>query len=345
MFDEKFMLNATGISITFIASALSAALSCAATYYLSRVMRQRGIVATPTARSSHSTATPVGGGLAIIAGVVAGFLLLFIDDQAVTFSSGALAAMSFSAFLAGVSLLDDVKDLPVSVRLAAQALATAGFLAAGFLEIPPVPGPTAWMIWPAAFLVWIWFTNLYNFMDGIDGIAGTEALTITLGAALVAWMSGHAAEILNPALVIAGAVIGFLVWNWHPARIFLGDVGSIPLGFVLGWMLLALAADGEWAAAAILPAYYLADATITLGRRLQRGEKVWQAHKEHFYQRAHQAGLSHSQVVLRIAFANVCLIGLAAWASQGNAIAAVAGAVIVVGILLRHLASPGGRSS
>src|SRR6185312_3303856 len=190
-----------------------------------------------------------------------------------------------------------------------------------------------------AGLAWLWFINLFNFMDGIDGISGVEAAAIGLGTALAAWLAGTYQEI-GCGLALAGAAAGFLVWNWHPARIFLGDVGSIPLGLVSGWLLLRLAIDGAWAPALILPSYYLADATLTLAKRLARGEKIWQAHRSHFYQRAVQAGLRHDQVARRVAETNVMLILLSYVALGGQSLLALAGAVLVVGMRLHGLGKP-----
>ena len=148
-------------------------------------------------------------------------------------------------------------------------------------------------------------------MDGIDGISGIEALGIGLGIAFVSVISGSGGGIAVQAAAIAGAGAGFLWWNWHPARIFLGDVGSVPLGFVAGWLLLILAINGEWAAAIILPMYYLADSGITLARRTLRREKIWQAHREHFYQLAIIQGRSHAEVSRIIGFCNLGLIAFA----------------------------------
>ena len=111
------------------------------------------------------------------------------------------------------------------------------------------------------------------------------------------------------AATIAAAALGFLPWNWAPARIFLGDVGSVPLGFLLGFLLLGVAASGHWKIALILPLYFLADATITLLRRLALGERVWQPHRRHFYQQAVTRGLGHAAVVRRVIGANLLLIG------------------------------------
>ena len=149
-------------------------------------------------------------------------------------------------------------------------------------------------------------------MDGIDSITGVEAGCIGIGIALIAMQfPSFSIDPLLPT-AIAAAAIGFLWWNWHPAKIFLGDVGSVPLGYLLGWLLLNLASSGFWAPALILPLYYLADATITLVRPAARGERVWEAHREHFYQRAVQGGRSHAQVSTGVGLCNVALLGLAA---------------------------------
>ena len=142
-------------------------------------------------------------------------------------------------------------------------------------------------------------------------------------------------------LTTAAAALGFLRWNWHPARIFLGDVGSVPLGFLLGWLLLSLAASGHPVPALILPMYFLADATITLVRRAARGEKIWEAHREHFYQLAVQSGLRHDQVSGIIMIANIFLIALVFVAMLGSPGPAVWAAVAAVMLLLFFLAKGG----
>jgi UDP-N-acetylmuramyl pentapeptide phosphotransferase/UDP-N-acetylglucosamine-1-phosphate transferase len=215
--------------------------------------------------------------------------------------------------LAAVSWLDDLRGgLPPLPRFAVQvaavgvgvvALPGEGLIFQGLL---PVAIDHA-----LAAIAWLWFVNLFNFMDGIDGISGTEATSIGLGVFALA-MLGTVLPGFGPlGLALAGVSLGFLIWNWNPAKIFLGDVGSVPLGFLAGWLLLALAAAGAWQAALLLPGYYLADATVTLIRRLSRGEKVWQAHREHFYQKVVIAGWSHARTSGAIGLANLALIGLA----------------------------------
>lgn len=236
--------------------------------------------------------------------------------------------------LAAVSWIDDLRGLSPGLRLLAQLLAVAvgiwalprGAVFQGWLP----PGLDA----VAAALLWIWFANLFNFMDGVDGIAGSEAAAIGIGLVLAA---GGDAGIAAPGAAIAAAAAGFLVWNWAPARIFLGDVGSVPLGYLLGFLLYELALRGEWQAALILPAYFLADATLTLLRRLLRGERVWQPHREHFYQRAARRGLGHDAVVLRVIAGDIVLIGCAWAAVQGWGFVALGIAALTVLALLVEL--------
>ncbi|MBT7356609.1 MAG: UDP-N-acetylmuramyl pentapeptide phosphotransferase, partial [Rhodospirillaceae bacterium] len=144
------------------------------------------------------------------------------------------------------------------------------------------------------------------------------------------------------AIAIVGVTVGFLKWNWHPAKVFMGDVGSVPLGFLLGWLLLGMAADGYWVAALILPAYYLMDATTTLVRRALAGEKVWQAHREHFYQKAVQRGLSHATVSRAVLSLNSVLVVAAIMSTKGWAGPALILTVVLVALFLRWLAGSQG---
>lgn len=299
-------------------------------------LRRRSVLDRPNERSSHVVPTPRGGGIAIMAVLLPFWAAIACFGAA---PPGILAVAAAAAGLAAVSFFDDLKGLPAGLRFLVQLAAVAAGLAvlpgAGSVFqglLPP------WMDLMATGLLWVWFVNLFNFMDGIDGIAGTEAAFLGGGVALLGLLGGTGSDVWLGA-GIAAAALGFLRWNWHPAKLFMGDVGSIPLGYLLGFLLLALAARGEWAAALLLPLYYLADATWTLLRRLCRGEKVWQAHREHFYQRAVQAGRSHDAVVRRIAAANAALL-LMAVAARWNAWLALLPGVAAVLLLLRDLRRP-----
>lgn len=315
--------------------ALTAAAAWAATLGIRTLLVRHGIYDAPNPRSSHSEPRPRGGGAALlavaaIAWLVAGSLLDGLRTTALVLAP--------TVGLAAVSLLDDVRGLPPLPRFAAQVAAVA--LALSLLDLGPVFQGCLplWLDRLIAGLAWLWFVNLFNFMDGIDGISGVETIGVGVGLALVGTVAGAAAGWVLPPLLLAAAAAGFLVLNWQPSRIFLGDTGSIGLGFLLGWLLLDTAAAGLWAPALILPGYYLADATITLLRRLFRGEKVWRAHREHAYQRAVDAGWSHARTALWIAGANVLLVGCAVLAAVVSPIAGLIPGVAVVAALLRKLA-------
>jgi UDP-N-acetylmuramyl pentapeptide phosphotransferase/UDP-N-acetylglucosamine-1-phosphate transferase len=292
------------------------ACTAAATGLVLPQLRRRAILDRPNERSSHDAPTPRGGGIAVVGVLLLSFLAIFAGQAA---EWGLLAVVGIAAALAAVSWRDDLAGLSPALRLAVQALAVAGGLAA-------LPGAgvvfqgllSHWLDLVASGLLWLWFVNLYNFMDGIDGITGVETACIGAGIALTAFLfpgAGAAGASLFGA-ALAGAGLGFLVWNWHKAKIFLGDVGSVPLGYLVGWLLLSLAATTFWATALILPLYYLADATWTLLRRLARGENIWQAHREHAYQRAAQRGLSHAAIVQRILLADLVLVAMAILAAD-----------------------------
>jgi UDP-N-acetylmuramyl pentapeptide phosphotransferase/UDP-N-acetylglucosamine-1-phosphate transferase len=243
--------------------------------------------------------------------------------------------------LAIVSWIDDLRDLSPALRLPAQAVAVAIGLAA----LPQIANRLAAAFGPAlsfaaAGLAWVWWINLFNFMDGIDGIAAGEAAAIGLGVLLFAGLGvGVDPQLAWLAAAILGAAVGFLVWNWPPARIFLGDVGSTALGYLTGFLLLGVAFAGHWRVALILPLYFFADATVTLGRRLLRGERIWRAHRQHFYQRAVGHGRSHAAVTKRVIAADLILIACGWTAENGWGTIALASACVTVAVLLAALAA------
>lgn len=305
-----------------------------------RLLRRHAILDHPNHRSTHAVPTPRGGGLAVLAILLPAWTVVSLWNG----MPPELGAVLVGAlFLAIISWVDDLRRLGPAVRFAAQLMAVAlGLAYMGGAE-PVFQGYLPlWLDRLATALLWLWFVNLFNFMDGIDGMAGTEAACLGGGVALIALIAGWpvtswpggAAPL---GLTLAAAAIGFLLWNWPPAKLFLGDVGSVPLGYLLGWLLLEVAASGAWAVALILPAYYLADATWTLLRRLSRGERVFEPHAQHFYQQAVRNGLSHSRVMRAVLLANFVLILLALGAERGEPVAGLLGAAAVVALLLRYL--------
>ena len=264
-----------GYLFVFIAVLVA---SYAGTGFALKLLRERAILDHPNERSSHATATPRGGGIAVIAVLLAAWAMIALFTIPAAMPSRVIPVLVAAGSLALVSWLDDLRGVAPAIRLLIQIAAAATSLGAlpGLVFQGVLPPELDWV---ATVLIWVWFINLFNFMDGIDGITGVEAVAIGLGLFLLAAlfaepMPGFALY----ALSLVGAALGFLRWNWAPAKIFLGDVGSAPLGFLLCYLLLSAAAAGYWIPALILPLYYLADSGITLGRRLVRGEKIWQAH-------------------------------------------------------------------
>lgn len=315
--------------ITFACIGLGAVGTWLGCLVLIRLLTFKGVLDVPVTRSSHTTPTPRGGGIAVV------FMIVFLG---VVLGHMPIEILALFVTLALVGWADDVYSIAPLPRFGAQLIAviSALYLHPSLVGVPGLDVP-AYVSAVLVVLGWLWFINLYNFMDGIDGITGVETLSISIGIIAVAATSGLADDMIMPAALIGLATLGFLVVNWHPAKIFLGDVGSIPLGFILAWMLLELAHSGDLASAIILPMYYIADATITLFLRLLRKEKVWQAHKQHFYQRAHQTGLGHDAISIRILGVNIGLIVLAVIAAGGYPFPALVAAMILTAALLVHL--------
>jgi UDP-N-acetylmuramyl pentapeptide phosphotransferase/UDP-N-acetylglucosamine-1-phosphate transferase len=282
---------------------------------------------------------PRGGGLAPVGVLLVAVAALAQLDEAPI--DAWLPAVAGALLLAGVGWRDDRGGLGPLAKLAPQAASVAVGLVALAAGGPVFQG---WLPRPLdlalAGLAWLWFVNLYNFMDGSDGMAAGEAATIGLGLALVGLWVGWPAGESGRGLALAGAALGFLLWNRPPARLFLGDAGSLPLGYLCGWLLLAAAGRGQWAPALILPAYFLVDATWTLLRRASRGENLLAAHAEHFYQQAVRAGHGHRGTLLMVGTANLVLIVFAFGAAKGETGAALIGAALTVTYLLRRLMRP-----
>ena len=303
-------------------------LSCFATRALVPILRRRDILDHPNERSAHREPTPRGGGIAVIGSLLLAWFVLAGAGLALP---GVIGVLLGAGILAVVSWVDDLRGLSPLLRLLAQIVVVA----IGIWAKAPGLG---WAGFAAIGLLWIWCTNVFNFMDGIDGITGTEAAAIGIGLLLFASVgTGADPGLTMLAAAMVGAALGFLVWNWSPARIFLGDVGSAPLGYLVGFLLLDLVMRGFWKVALILPLYFLADASITLARRLLRGERVWRAHREHFYQLAVRAGLSHAAVVERIIAADLVLIGCGWAAENGWSAVSLAVAATTVAALLAAL--------
>ncbi len=291
-----------------ILAAVAALVAYGTTGALVGPLRRRRIVDIPNRRSSHQRPTPRGGGLGLLAGLLAALGLAemlgyAVLDPALLVALGAVAVVGW---------LDDLGGVPWPVRLLVHA--TAALLVLwrwGPLGELPLPAPADLPLgaaagWAAGLLWMVAVVNITNFLDGIDGFAAGQGLLAGCGLAAAGFGLG-AAWLLAVGIALAGACLGFLPHNWQPARIFLGDVGSSSLGFLL--------AAAPWAATGELPVetrgelvfltamllwLFLADGTFTLVRRARRGERLWRAHREHLYQRLVRAGWSHAATTRRL---------------------------------------------
>lgn len=285
-----------------------AAITCVLTWVLLRYALARSLMDVPNARSSHRVPTPRGGGLAIAVTFTVAMPLFALAGWADwRATSGLLLA---GGLMAVIGFVDDHRSVQARWRLLIH------FVAVGWLLfcLPGLPElvvlgvslDLGWVGYCLLALMLVWLLNLYNFMDGIDGLAAVEAITVCLGGTLLLILTNHIDLILAPTAV-AAMVAGFLVWNFPPARIFMGDAGSGFIGIILGGLMLQAA----WAEPRLLWAWlillgvFIVDATYTLLRRLLRGERVYEAHRSHAYQAAALHKGSHLPVTIGVMVINV----------------------------------------
>jgi len=298
-------------SALIITILLVACIVCAALIVLLRPLLQRYALARPNARSSHRVPTPQGGGSAVIvATIVAAACSIYFYQPAA--GSGLVAVFAATILLAFVGAYDDLRAMPVLPRLLMQAIAVGIVLASLPSSLHLVPALPLWIERIILLIGGLWFVNLVNFMDGLDWMTVAEAVPVTAALVLFGVFGELPMSATIVALALCGAMIGFAPFNRPVAKLFLGDVGSLPIGLLMGWCLLHLAGNGHLAAALLLPLYYLADATLTLFKRLMKGEAVWVAHRSHFYQQATDNGFSVIQVVSDVFILNIALAALAA---------------------------------
>jgi len=292
------------INIVLI-SSIPFFLSLTLTYIIKRIALKHQIVDVPNERSSHDAPTPTGGGLAILISWFLGITFLFFFNW---IEKNLYFALLCGILLAVVSLIDDIISVPPVIRLAIQfitAILSFYFInGVSSLKILGFEISSVFVLYPVTIVGIVWFINLFNFLDGIDGFASLEAVTIA------AVMLIFSSNFIN--LVLIGSVAGFLYWNWPKAKIFMGDIGSTQLGFIL--VILGIYFHNQtqfdiihWI---MLTSLFWFDATLTLFRRWKNKEKLSVAHRKHVYQRAVQSGLSHKSTIL-ISFAiNLGIIGL-----------------------------------
>ena len=297
---------ALAITVVAVAAALAGGL-----ILILKPVLVRYLLAHPNARSSHAIATPQGAGAAVI------LALLIVVAAAWLFWTPGGSGPSLVPVLAAalglmvLGLADDARALPVSWRLAGQTLAALIMVFSLpealrlFPDILPVVVERALLV-----LGTVWFVNAVNFLDGLDWITAAQVVPITLGVAVLAGLSAVPADVGFLALALLGAMLGFAVFNKHPAQVFLGDAGSLPIGLLLAFMLIVVVGT-DLAAALLLALYTLADSTLTLLRRTLNREAIFSAHRSHFYQRAIINGLTAPQVTTRIFLLGLLLAALA----------------------------------
>jgi UDP-N-acetylmuramyl pentapeptide phosphotransferase/UDP-N-acetylglucosamine-1-phosphate transferase len=309
----------TAVAEWLLPVALAAAAVSAVMIRLIRPQLLKHALAKPNARSSHEAPTPQGAGIAVIAAtlLIAGFALVYADE----FPAGLFAA---TFFIAALGFADDVKAVPVLPRLVLQAIAVGGIVLVSPDDLRIAPFVPLWIERGLLMLAGLWFVNLVNFMDGLDWMSVAEVVPVAAALALLGLFGELPLTATIVATALCGAMIGFAPFNRPVATIFLGDVGSLPIGLLLGWCLWQLAGQHHLAAALLLPLYYLADASVTLLRRVMRREPFWIAHRSHFYQRATDNGFTVIQVVSEVFTLNLVLAALAAFSLKAPTPAATA---------------------
>ncbi len=269
-------------------------------------------MAKPNARSSHKVPTPQGGGFAVIGATILVSAAVFFYLPPEEGSLLPLVVICFAVLLiAGVGVAADNRPVAPTPRLVLQTFSIVAVLAILPSDPRLLPVLPLWSERVLLLIGALWFVNLVNFMDGLDWMTVVEAVPITGALAAIGLLGYFPWQDTVISLALCGATIGFAFFNRPVAKLFLGDVGSLPIGLLLGWLLLGLAGSGARTAAVLLPLYYLADSTITLLRRVVRSEPVWQAHRSHFYQRATDRGFRVIQVVARVFGINLALAALA----------------------------------
>jgi Fuc2NAc and GlcNAc transferase len=290
--------------ITFICSALFCGM------YL-RFAKRWNMLDVPNERSSHERPTPSGGGLPLMLAFFLGAILLF--GVGVFWSAPYSFVLTGALFLTVLGVADD--NWTLSVRLRFFAYGFCCVVVAAALLRGAIPQVGLLLVFCTAFAM-LWALNLYNFMDGVDGIAATQCFLACSAAALLVWSSGGASDYALFCLLLGFSHLGFLVWNWPAAKLFMGDAGSIPAGFTLAALAVLGGAQGYLSIACwlVLLGVFITDASWTLARRVITRQKFTQAHRSHAYQRLSRRWGSHQSVVVLLIFINAIWLFPLAWA-------------------------------
>jgi len=338
-------MTVSELTLALLALPAAAMLSAVITWAI-RPLMLRHALARPNARSSHRIPTPQGAGIAVIAAtlLVSGVIMAVSGATGLQIPAAIFAG---SLFIAAVGFADDVKSIDVLPRLLLQGAAVAAIVFTASSDLRIVPACPLWIERSLLLLAGLWFVNLVNFMDGLDWMTVAEVVPITAAMLIVGALGEFPASPTLVAAALCGAMFGFAPFNRPVAKIFLGDVGSLPIGLLLGWCLLQLGYDKQYAAALLLPMYYLFDATATLLRRMARREPFWAAHRSHFYQRATDNGFTVWRVVGEVFALNLALAALAIGSvmvqSMAVQIALLIAGCIATALVMRRFSQPRSR--
>ncbi len=303
-------MEAGTLALAIAVVAGTAAIAAALIVLLKPVL-VRYLLAHPNARSSHATATPQGAGVAVVLALLIVIAAWWLFSRPAGSVAALVPVLVGACALTLLGLADDLRALPVSWRFLGQALAALlmVFSLPESLRLFPEFLP---LVVERALLVLgtVWFVNAVNFLDGLDWITAAQVVPMTLGVAALQALGAVPGSVGFLALALLGGMLGFAFFNKHPARVFLGDAGSLPIGLLLAFLLISVAGT-DVAAALLLALYTIADSTITLLRRLYRREHIFSAHRSHFYQQAVINGLSAPEVTARIFVLGLLLASLA----------------------------------
>lgn len=308
------------------------------TRFLILFLPRLGMVDDPNEnRRLHKNYTPTGGGIAVIIAFLMGFLIL--DYRLYDFYYSPYIALPIF-IISAISLFDDIRGMSVTMRLAFH-LSVSAYVAYELL-MPHQLFHGELGLWPdfiISFIALAGFANIYNFMDGMDGLTASQSVHLSLTILVICFLKYdiiiHAELVLLIAVLVLFVVVPFGIYNWHPARIFIGDIGSISIGILLGLCLMLIAASSMrlFVASIIASLYYLGDGGLTILLRMLKGEKIWLPHVNHFFQQAIRKKMGQSKIITEIILSNYWLMMLAISALQYP----VVSLIFAIGIVARTL--------
>ncbi len=340
----SFSIVNSGVAMYILTASVlvTLILSVIGTKLLIKIMPKLGVIDTPSKRRAHKKPTPRAGGLSLA--LMLPILLPFFEYLISGYVVYSIKIIAVTLLISAISFLDDVKQINVVLRFFVYILCSA-------VAINQMISPATVLHYELNLYFDIAistialgaFLNVYNFLDGIDGITCSQTIHLSVTIIILTLLNYDIIDKPNIVLVICSIIlgwsIGFIYYNWHPAKIFMGDVGSITIGFLLGLCMLMIASASFklFAACVIASLYYIADGGLTILIRLSKGEKIWEPHLQHFFQKATASGKSHKRVVKRIVKCNIGLMTFAITSIYYPLISIVCSVLVVVITLIRSV--------